>query len=333
MKSSDIEIMKTFLCTMDESLPAPAYNEIKINDEDKIYGYIQKLVAANLDNTKAKLGTFAEGDYLDRAVSDDPEDLEEFVSVVTENVYDLVKNNAEMHSGSGIFVFCFVEEQPIIGFFKVNFQEHFVCRVDEDGVVNWAIASNIMPKATTRDYEYFLINVLERTVMMSDSQYYFDGDHRVNYLAEKILQLKAGRSEKEQVDTIRDTTVETIRECYKPEEVPQKVLDYKKEIAEHVEQTGKVSVAQIEKAVFDDNEDAKALYREKLEHEQIQREPIAVSQKTGRTFMKKQKIVTDNGIEILVPVEYLKNDNVVEYVRDDEGKITILLKEIHNINA
>ena len=333
MKSSDVEIMKTFLCTMDESLPAASYSEIKINDEDRIYGYIQRLVAANLDNTKAKVGTFVENDYLDGVVSDDPNDLEKFVATVSNTIYDLVKNNAEMHSGSGIGVFCYVEEQPIVGFFKVNFEEHFVCRIEDDGRVNWAIASNIMPKATTHDYEFFLINVLDRTVLMSDSDYYLDGDHRENYIATKVLQLKAQRSEKEKVDTIRDTTIDTIRECYKPEEVAQKVLDYKKEVADHVEQTGKVSVARIEQAVFEDNDRAKAVYREKLEHQQIPREPMQISKKTERTFMKKQKIVTDNGIEILVPVEYLKNANVVEYLQDDEGNITILLKDIHALNA
>lgn len=333
MKSSEIEIMRTYLCSMDESLPAPVYNEIKINDEDKIYPYIQKLVAANLDNTKAKVGTFQEGDYLDEVVTDDPDDLEAFVSVVSDNVYDLVKNNAEMHSGSGIFVFCIVEEQPIVGFFKVNFQEHFVCKVSDDGRVNWVIAANIMPKATSKDYEFFLINVLDRTVLMSDSQYYFDGEHRENYIAEKVLHLKAQRSEKEKVDTIRDTTIDTIRECYKPEEVAAKVLDYKKEVANHVEQTGKVSVARIEQAVFDDNESAKAVYREKLEHERIEREPMQVSKKTERAYMKKQKIVTDNGIELLVPVEYLQNANFVEYLQDEEGNITILLKDIHTIKA
>jgi hypothetical protein len=34
-----------------------------------------------------------------------------------------------------------------------------------------------------------------------------------------------------------------------------------------------------------------------------------------------------------VPVEYLKNDNVVEYLMDDAGNITIVIKEIHAIKA
>ncbi len=332
MKSSDVEIMRCFLCTLDESLPFPNYNEIKIDEEDTIYGYIQKLVAGTFGNTAAKVATFAEGDYLDNIVTDDANDLEPFAAVVADTVYDLVKNNAEMHSGSGIFVFCVVEEQPYVGFYKVPFRESFVCSVSGEGSVSWVLNSKMIPSASVRSCEYFLINVIERTVRLSDSLYYID-DRKVNYLAECVLRLKAGKSEKEKITIIEDTTIETIRECYPEREVPQKIMDYRTEVAEHAQQTGRVSVAKIEEAVFADNEQASEVYREKLSQERIEREPMPVSKKTERSFCKKQKIVTDNGIELLVPVEYLKNADYVEYLQDEEGNITIILKDIHAINA
>lgn len=332
MKSSDVEIMKAFLCTVDQSLPFPNYNEIKIDEEDAIYPYIQKLVAVNLQNTAAMEADFPEDSYLDTAVTDDPEDLEMFVNVVTDTVYDLVKNNAELHSGSGIFVFCIVEEQPYVGFFKMHFQERFICKIAEDGKVSWVLNSKVMPRCTQKDYDFFLINILDRKVKLSDVQNYID-DCKVNYLAEYVLKLQAKPSEKEKVAVIRETTIETIKECYDEKEVPQKIMEYKTEVAEHVEQTGRVSVAQIEQKVFADNERAADMYRERLEAEQIEREPMPVSKKTERQFTKKQKIVTDNGIELLVPVEYLKNADYVEYVQDEEGNISIIIKSVHAIQA
>ena len=333
MKSSEIEIMRTFLCALDGGRPAPLCSEIKINDEDPIYGIIQKLVAAALEDTKSKVGVFHEGDYLDEAVTDDPDDLRAFAEDVTAKVFELVSGSTEVRSGSGVFVFCIVEEQPLVGFFKLNYRETFVCRADEDDKVTWAIASNALPKASFRECEYFLFNILDRTVRLSDSEFFIGGETKVNYLADRILRLRAQRSEKEKVDIIRDTTIETIRECYKPEEVAEKVMSYRKEVADHVEQTGRVSVAKIEQAVFADDDEAKTAYREKLQHREIPREPMEVSPKTGRAYLRKQKIVTDNGIELLVPVEFLKNADVVEYQKDEEGNITILLKDIHAINA
>ncbi len=332
MKSSDIEIMKVFLCTLDESLPYPNYNEVKLDTEDSLYGYIQKLCSAALTDTAAKIATYDADAYLAGIVTDEPNGLEAFVSVTADTVYDLVKANAEMHSGSGIFAFIVADEQVYVAFFKMPFMEMYNCRLDAEGQVSWALNTKIMPKPSLKSSEYFIIDVCNRIVRMSDSQYYVDDCH-VNYLAECVLQLKPKPSEKETVETIAETTVEVIRECYPEEKVPEKIMDYRKEIANHVEETGRVSVARIEEAVFRDNEAAGAKYRERLQEERIQREPIAVSKKTERALTRKQKIITDNGIELMVPVEYLKNSNYIEYVQDENGNITILLKDIHAIDA
>ena len=70
MKSSEIEIMRVYLCALDKAEGGPFFNEVKINDEDLMYGYLQKMIAANMDNTKAKAASFAEGSDLDRMVTD-----------------------------------------------------------------------------------------------------------------------------------------------------------------------------------------------------------------------------------------------------------------------
>ena len=140
------------------------------------------------------------------------------------------------------------------------------------------------------------------------------------------------KSEKKTVEVMREAAVEVIRECYPKEQVAEKLMDYKREVATHAEQTGSLSLPSIEREVFADNPKAEHAYRERMAHEQVQREPIPVSPKTERALTKKAKLVTDNGIELLVPVEYLKNPDYVEYVQDEDGKITILLKDIHMID-
>ena len=50
-----------------------------------------------------------------------------------------------------------------------------------------------------------------------------------------------------------------------------------------------------------------------------------------RKLTKKQKLVTDSGIEILVPLDILKDDSIFEYHQNDDGKISILIKEIGSI--
>ncbi len=332
MKSSDIEIMRVYLCTLDRSLPYPNYNEVKLGDEDRLYGYLQKLIASNLGNVSAKEAPFTEEDELDKMVTDDPADLEMFVNVVTDKMYELVRDNAELTSGTAAFCFFMAEEQPWVGFFKMKFRENFLLTLSEEGTVNWPLHTKALPMAPGKDVEFFLINIYDRLVRVADVEAYID-DVKLNYLAESVLGIKAKPSEKAKVEAIKETTVDTICECYEEKDVPQKILEYKAEVAKQVEATGRVSVAQIEDSVFADNQKAADTYREKLEDEDIPRNPMPVSKKTEKQLCRKQKIVTDNGIELLVPVEYLKNDEYVEYLQDDLGNISIVLKSIKNIKA
>ena len=46
---------------------------------------------------------------------------------------------------------------------------------------------------------------------------------------------------------------------------------------------------------------------------------------------KKQKIVTESGIEIIVPIEFLQNNDVFEYIQDETGKVSIIIKDVGTI--
>ncbi|WP_405352536.1 hypothetical protein [Ruminococcus sp.] len=43
---------------------------------------------------------------------------------------------------------------------------------------------------------------------------------------------------------------------------------------------------------------------------------------------KSQKIKTDTGIEITVPVEYFEDDRYIEFINNNDGTISIALKNI-----
>lgn len=330
MRTYNIEIIKCFLCTLDEDLPFPNYNEVKLGTDDDIYKYVMSLLSANVDSISAKRAVYDEDSFLASIVPETEESLEPFVNIITEEIYEIVKENAEMHSGSGIFVWALVEEQPVMAFFKMNFQNKFMCYLSELGNVAWNMNSKILPTSTQKDYEFFIINVFERTVLLSDCEYYVY-DRKCNYLSEHVLKLRANKSEKKIVKEFDDAVVNTIKECYDEVAAPVKILEYKSEIAKNVESTGNINAETLKDTVFADNEIAATAYQEKIEQESIPVQPIAVSPKTQKTLNRKQKIVTDTGIEILIPLDLIDDSNVFQYRQDDNGKISIILSDIGKI--
>lgn len=330
MRASSIDILKCYLCTLDGELPQAVCSEIKLAPEDDLYAYSAQLLASNVGKATASKARFSGEDWLAGVLPTEAEGMGEFVPMIAERVYDAVCSNPVLRPGSGICVWAVAEEQPYIGFFKLNFQRKYMCYLEEDGSVSWHINSKVLPDITKKDYEFFIINVLERTVELSAVTEIVNGE-KTNYLAGFVLQLHAERPEKETVKLFNTAVVETIQECYEEEEAPQKILEYKADLAYTVAETGEIDSRQIQEHIFADNALAAERCQEKMVEAEIPSAPISLSKPTGRSLQRKQKVVTDIGVELLIPVEFLQDKNVVSYEKEEDGSISIVIKSIHKI--
>ncbi len=330
MRASSVDILKCYLCTLDAELPEAVCSEIRLAPEDDLYAYSAQLLASNMGKATLSRARFREEDWLAGVLPTDADGMDQFVPIIAERVYDAVCNNPTLRPGSGICIWAVADEQPFIGFFKLNFQSKYMCYLEEDGRVSWHINSKVLPGITQKDYEFFIINVLEKQVEMSAVTEFVNGE-KTNYLAAFVLQLHADRPEKETVKLLDTAVVETIRECYKEEEAPQKIMEYKADLAYTVAETGTIDAQKIQERVFADNEIAIERYQERAAEAEIPVAPIRVSKPTERSLQKKQKIVTDIGIELLIPVEFLQDDNVIAYEREDDGSTSIVIKSVRKI--
>ncbi|MBR1471059.1 MAG: nucleoid-associated protein [Lachnospiraceae bacterium] len=327
MNKSKVEIDRIFISSIDAAKKYVDYNEWTIDQDGEIYQYIIQLFAHNFDATNAKKADYHLEDFIAGIVPEDADSFEAFVDVITEEMHELLKEAYGLSAGSGLFVFATVEEQPVIAFFKLNYQAKFTCEKDEEGKVVWRKDVRLLPSHTQKEYDYFYISPYERKVWMSDMRCMIDGES-VDYMAERILQINLNKSEKETVQVIQEAVLDTIRECYQ-EEAPKKVFEYRQAVAEEAKENGIVNPVRIQETIFADNEKAKERFTERSEDLQIPQKPLYVSPKTQRTLAKKQKIVTKNGIEILVPVEYLEDKNVFDY-KQENGMVSI---RIHDVNG
>ena len=325
MNTSKIEIDRIFLCSIDSAKAFVEYNEYTIDPDGEIFQYILQLFARNYDNTDAKKCFFKLDSFIASILPEDATGFDAFVDVIADEIHTLMQDAVDLPSGSGIFVWATVEEQPVIAFFKLNFQKRLACVVD-DGTVEFKQRGHLLPTQTQKEYDYFYINIMEHKTWMTDMICHVDNES-VNYMAEKILKISLVKSEKEAVKQLQDTVIDTIKECYK-EEAPKKVFEYRQSVVDEAEDFGNITPKRIAEVVFADNEEAKAVYQEKLEEREIPKEkPVEVSNKTKRSLKKKQKIVTENGIEILVPIEFLEDKSIFDYKQDSQGGISILIKD------
>ncbi len=326
MNRSKVELSRCFISSIDATKAFVDYNEYIMDIEGELCQYILQLFVHNYENVSAKKCSYSEDSFLAGIIPENEAGFDAFVDVVTDEMHTLIGKTVDLPSGSGLFLWATVEEQPIIAFFKLNFQSRFSCAVNEDGKVSWQKTMRLLPSHTQKEYDFFFINIYERKVWMSDYKCHLDGKV-INYMADEILKIELTPSEKEMVSVIETAVLDTIKECYK-KEAPQKVFEYRQSLASEVQDYGNISAVNMERTVFADNEEAKEVYREKMEELQIPKKPIEVGKKTQRKLNKKQKIVTENGIEILVPIEYLEDKEVFEYRQEETGSVSIVIKDV-----
>lgn len=325
MNSSKVELDRVFLCSIDSAKQYVEYNEYIMDLDGELCQFIVQLFARNYEDTSAKRSYFRDDSFIAQILPDSVENFDAFVDVVADKMHTIVQEAIDLPSGSGLFVWATVEEQPIIAFFKLNYQRRFGCVV-EDGQVSWQSVGKLLPTCTQHEYDYFFINIYDKKVWMTDTKCHV-GDKAINFMADSVLELKLTKSEKQQVKEIEEAVIETIKECYK-NDAPQKVFEYRNSVVDEVEDHGEISPKKVEEVIFADNEAAREVYKEKLEERRIPEKPVEVGKKMKRQLKKKQKIVTENGIEIWVPIEYLEDKSVFDYRQDAEGKISIVIKDV-----
>ena len=68
--------------------------------------------------------------------------------------------------------------------------------------------------------------------------------------------------------------------------------------------------------------------------EKYHMEKETVTPKSEKTIKKfeKQRITTDSGIEITIPMEEYRNPDKVEFITNPDGTISVLIKNIGKLN-
>lgn len=328
MRSKDILIEEAVFCIFDINLPFVNATQVNLGTEDAEGKYVYSLLTKYFYEVTSRKARIRPNDYMTEVMERGESPFAAVVEYVANEIHAILKSNPDVQAGNGIFIKANMDEQEYIVFFKLNYQTKFICSIDEAGLVEWKRNNKILPSASQKVTEYFYLNLSNGYIRVSDCENFVDG-HSCNYLADHVLKLSVGKSEKEMVETFENVVQETVKETY--QEVPQKLMEYRQTVAEIVQEKGNIDVEEFSLVFFADNEKAKEQCLEKAREEELTERPITISKKMERQLNKKQKIVTESGIEIIVPIEYLQNNDVFEYVQDDSGKISIIIRDVGSI--
>ena len=100
-----------------------------------------------------------------------------------------------------------------------------------------------------------------------------------------------------------------------------------------VVEDGILNVEKALDAAFEDDDNVKAIYREALTKAGIEKEQIEVSENALKRKFEIQKIITESGIEVKIPVNYYGDASKLEFIPNGDGSVSLVIKNIGNIQS
>lgn len=164
------------------------------------------------------------------------------------------------------------------------------------------------------------ISTMEHQVEIEAQKHYFYND--------KIFHCDAPAPYRDAVQTMNRVCDELIKE-HDLQEVDLKGK-MKQTIKQHVESNQALEAAEIADTLFQTQPLLKQRFTQALKDAGID-DRIAVAHVKSGKAERVQRIKTDKGIELIIPVDYMKTTEYVEFVTDEAGIISIRLKNINRI--
>jgi nucleoid-associated protein YejK len=297
------------------------------------YYFLEKNIARCMKNAGGRPAKFKESsavrkmflEYRNRSIS-----FLDFATQVARRRYDF-KEHYEIFTATDLFL-CEVSisDQEFVVGLELACKEGMVHHVtqDENGIQNnLLVHQSIVPGASLSNANFFMIDLDKLTLTILESLTSTADDDTYLY-ADKILECETKISIKEAVKTARFVADEVVEqhELNKLEIIPA----FERVIKETINEGEDINLKEIAEEVFFEAPEAKSLFIAEVESHGID-QPVTNQNYVKMPLKKTQRLRTDTGIEISIPLDYYNNKEFIEVVNMPDGRLAIQIKNIGNI--
>ncbi len=312
-------------------------------DSDICYDFVQKHVKKLLSNSAAKEALFNEESkvlsYVKAFINGEIY-FKDLSKQICEHLFSILHKESEIPPADVLIVQFetrakggrkkseSILENEYIAVLKLNHTECFTHKVSdrESGTDNQLVkVSGILPFEFGKVLEACVIPYEPMVVKILEKPYCVEGE-TVNYFSEQFLECKTELSKKEIVEVLTDIS-EEINEKYFDGRVEDAAKIKLAIIDDSIEQEGVLSVFNVASKVFSENEEAKTEFMEMTKEAGIKPD-LELGEKFIRQNFGVQKFKAANGIELKFPAELSDDLGSMEFIKNEDGTFSILLKNL-----
>ncbi|WKY47123.1 nucleoid-associated protein [Eubacteriaceae bacterium ES3] len=329
----DIRINKAVMHILDTNAGIPVLSEMFLNIGEGVGDYLLKHLEKSLKDSEIKHTLFLEGSGFQKTVEEykKSEALIRISSEIAQSVFDVMVEHVDIPSADLIFIDFERGFEKFLAILKFNYKQGYIHYVDtEKGFYNDILVQPcVLPTERQRLDEFVIINLSTGHLLLKEKKYLINNQKEF-YWSKQILFCEEGISEKSAYEIVEKTAKKVIESEYSGSY--EKMNQMKEALVENYESSSELDVEQIADSVFMQDELVKEKFRQGVLQNGLYEDKVKVSANLEKKLYKKQKFITDTGIEISIPLEQLKRDEVIEFKNNPDGTISVMIKNIALLN-
>ena len=191
------------------------------------------------------------------------------------------------------------------------------------------LTQNNLPGFGTGADEALVINLKSRKYHLIEKRIKYNGAF-LNYMSDNLLQVNPTISAKKSIKAL-EKTAQKVAESFNKDDF-QFQSKVKSSIFKNLEENDELSPEKLADDLFDNNLTARLTFIDQVK-EAIP-EPVKFDEIDSSRQKKKfenQKLSLSNGIELIVPNNVYQDAESVEFIQNDNGTYSILIKNIEDI--
>ena len=308
---------------------SPADTELLLADKflnitPKIEEYLRKKIE-RVYSDDAKTGVFDSENVFLAQLSDDLLETSVTVAKLWQEEFSVSENQK---TNDLIFVQFDKEGVEHFAFLRIALRETLTHLGGEmDNPIK--LTQNNLPGFGTGADEALVINLKSRKYHLIEQRIKYNGAF-LNYMSDNLLQVNPTISAKKSIKAL-EKTAQKVAESFNKDDF-QFQSKVKSSIFKNLEENDELSPEKLADDLFDSNLTARLTFIDQVK-EAIP-EPVKFDEIDSSRQKKKfenQKLSLSNGIELIVPNNIYQDAESVEFIQNDNGTYSILIKNIEDI--
>lgn len=336
IRQEDIYLKNVIVHILDSTVGMPVLSDTELDHGSDFGDFLKSHISKIASGDDLKNCTFAEDSpvYEQLSLLTDNNFIE-VSQKIAEHLFTIMNQNIDIPQADFIVCRFTANEVPYLALLKMNYKTSYTHHTDSDafGNTNDIIKFKaILPTEGQKLTEAAIISLTDYQIQLIEKKYEVNGK-KTNYFSSLFLCCSGPLSSKSKLSIVTKAIDNVQKKYYDENEQYEVSMNTKNIIYTELEEAGSLSIPDVLDKVFCEKPEFKDEVHEKLEKYNISEAEITPQSTTTLRRYEKQYLSTDTGVEIKIPMEQYRDKDSIEFITNEDGSISILIKNVGHITS